>query len=137
MLETSSGPVYNEDGTVTWSDFNYQNVWNSLSPQYKNALLQDHQWLEDTIKQYVKDRQNKTERVFVHPINLIIPPQILEDGSYDFGNPDYNNIFNKKIAKIQKEILIGMLSKTNTRDNKLFMDTLGQLIGKELGFTRY
>ena len=35
-------------------------MWNSLSPQYKNALLQDHQWLEDTINQYVKDRKERT-----------------------------------------------------------------------------
>ena len=137
LPQTSSGPVFNEDGSVTWNDPEYQNIWNNLAPQYKNALLQDHQWLEDTVNQYVKDKKDKKEREFLHPINLIIPPQILDDGSYDFGNTVYNTIFNKKIVKIQKDILLGMLSKSNTRDNKQFMDTLGQIIGKELGFTRY
>lgn len=137
LPQSSVGPVFNEDGSVTWNDPNYQNMWNSLSPQYKNALLQDHQWLEDTVNQYVKDRKESKPREYLHPINLIIPPHILDDGSYDFGNPVYNNIFNIKIAKIQKDILIGMLSKSSTGNNKLFMDTLGQIIGKELGFTRY
>jgi len=138
LPQTSSvGPVFNEDGSVMWNDPVYQNMWNSLSPQYKNALLQDHQWLEDTINQYVKDRKEGKPREYLHPINLIIPPHILDDGSYDFGNPVYNNIFNTKIAKIQKDILVSMLSKSNTGDNKAFMTTLGQIIGKELGFTRY
>ena len=137
LPQPSVGPVFNEDGTVTWNDTTYQNIWNTLTPQYKNALLQDHQWLEDTINQYAKDRKGGKPREFVHPMNLIIPPQILDDGSYDFGNPVYNNIFNKKIAKIQKDILLGMLLKSNTSDNKQFMDTLGQIVGKELAFTRY
>ena len=137
LPQPSEGPVFNEDGTVTWNDTSYQNIWNNLTPQYKNALLQDHQWLEDTINQYVKDRKEGKPREFVHPMNLIIPPQILDDGSYDFGNPVYNNIFNKKIAKIQKDILLGMLLKSNTSDNKQFMDTLARIIGQELGFTRY
>ena len=137
LPQPSEGPVFNEDGTVTWNDTSYQNIWNNLTSQYKNALLQDHQWLEDTINQYVKDRKEVKPREFVHPMNLIIPPQILDDGSYDFGNPVYNNIFNKKIAKIQKDILLGMLLKSNTSDNKQFMDTLARIIGQELGFTRY
>ena len=137
LPQPSEGPVFNEDGTVTWNDTSYQNIWNNLTSQYKNALLQDHQWLEDTINQYVKDRKEGKPREFVHPMNLIIPPQILDDGSYDFGNPVYNNIFNKKIAKIQKDILLGMLLKSNTSDNKQFMDTLARIIGQELGFTRY
>ena len=96
LPQPSEGPVFNEDGTVTWNDTSYQNIWNNLTPQYKNALLQDHQWLEDTINQYVKDRKEGKPREFVHPMNLIIPPQILDDGSYDFGNPVYNNIFKYK-----------------------------------------
>jgi len=145
-IKTSNSPIYNTDGTVTWNNPIYQGIWNSLSPKYRNALLQDHEWLEETIVQYVKDKEQKRSRTFLNPTNLIIPPQILQDGKYDFGNPIYNNIFNNKIQKIQRDILIGMISKmnnssntnTNTNTNSgQFMEALGTIVGKELQFTSY
>ena len=139
-INTSNSPIYNTDGTVTWNNPIYQGIWNSLSPKYRNALLQDHEWLEETIVQYVKDKEQKRSRTFLNPTNLIIPPQILQDGKYDFGNQIYNNIFNNKIQKIQRDILIGMISKMNNSSNTnsgQFMEALGTIVGKELQFTPY
>ena len=108
-----------------------------MNNELKTALLSDTEWLQEFMDNCVKARLQSKSCEFTNPSNLIIPPQILDDGSYDFGNPVYNNIFNKKIAKIQKDILLGMLLKSNTSDNKQFMDTLARIIGQELGFTRY
>ena len=130
-------PKYNDDGTVTWSNEDYKYIWNGLNEKYKTALLQDHEWLEETIIQYDKDRKAKKTRDFLNPTNLIIPPQILDDGKYDFGNSVYNDIFNNKISKIQKDVLIGMISKTNVSGSSQFIDALGQIVGQYLGFTKY
>lgn len=135
--QVNNSPIYNNDGTITWNNPVYQVVWNSLSSKYKNALLQDHEWLEETIIQYVKDKEQRKNREFLNPTNLIIPPQILQDGKYDFGNPVYNNIFNNKIQKIQRDVLIGMISKTDNSNNSIFMETLGKIVGKELEFSPY
>jgi len=137
QAQQTQTPFYNEDGTVTWANPNYQNIWNSLNEKYKNALLQDHEWLEETVIQYVKDRENKKPREFLNPTSLIIPPHLLDDGKYDFGNPVYNDIFNNKIVKIQKDILIKMIPKTNDSSNSQFMDAIGQIIGQYLGFSKY
>jgi hypothetical protein len=136
LSKESGVPIYNDDGTVTWNAPIYQSVWDSLSAKYKNALLQDHEWLEETVIQYVKDKQQGKRRTFLNPTNLIIPPQILEDGKYDFGNVVYNDIINNQISKIQRDVLISMSNKISS-NTTMFMDTLGQIVGKYLGFSNY
>ena len=84
-----------EDGTVTWSNRNYQTLWNKMNNELKTALLSDTEWLQEFMDNCVKARLQSKSCEFTNPSNLIIPPQLIEDGMYDFGNTVYNDIFNK------------------------------------------
>lgn len=126
-------PIYNEDGTITWEDQDYQNVWNMVSIPYKNALIEDKNWLLDTMKINVENKKQKKPLVFVKPNNLIIPPQILEDGSYDFGNKTYNDIFNKYDKSYQNTLLTLYTEKNGVRNYDMMIDGINTLIKQELG----
>jgi hypothetical protein len=65
---------------------------------------------------------------------LIIPPQILDDGKYDFGNTIYNNFFNK-LGKGYHSILFKLFTEKNgVKDYSNFEYQLSTMLAKELEF---
>jgi hypothetical protein len=128
-------PNYNEDGTISWEDQNYQNVWNRFSIPYKKALMEDKDWLLETMNEYVDNTKQNKPLIFVKPNNLIIPPQILEDGSYDFGNKTYNDIFNKYDKSYQNTLLTLYTEKNGVRNYDMLIDGINTLLKQELGVT--
>ena len=127
-----------EDGTVTWSNRNYQTLWNNMNNELKTALLSDTEWLQEFMDNCVKARLQGKSCEFTNPSNLIIPPQLIEDGMYDFGNPVYNKIFNK-FDESYKNTLLSLFS-TNPEDNvknySMMENTLADVVKKELNFNR-
>ena len=127
-----------EDGTVTWSNRNYQGLWNKMNNELKTALLSDTEWLQEFMDNCVKARLQGKSCEFTNPSNLIIPPQLIEDGMYDFGNPVYNKIFNK-FDESYKNTLLSLFS-TNPEDNvknySMMENTLADIVKKELNFNR-
>jgi hypothetical protein len=127
-----------EDGTVTWSNRNYQGLWNKLNNELKTALLSDTEWLQEFMDNCVKARLQGKSCEFTNPSNLIIPPQLIEDGMYDFGNPVYNKIFNK-FDESYKNTLLSLFS-TNQEDGvknySMMENTLADIVKKELKFNR-
>ena len=127
-----------EDGTVTWSNRNYQGLWNKLNNELKTALLSDTEWLQEFMDNCVKARLQGKSCEFTNPSNLIIPPQLIEDGMYDFGNPVYNKIFNK-FDESYKNTLLSLFS-TNQEDGvknySMMENTLADIVKKELNFNR-
>lgn len=103
-----------EDGTVTWSNRNYQGLWNKMNNELKSALLSDIEWLQEFMDNCVRARLQNKSCEFTNPSNLIIPPQLIEDGMYDFGNEVYNKIFNK-FDESYKNTLLSLFS-TNPED---------------------
>ena len=128
-------PTYNDDGTITWENQNYQNMWNRFSIPYKKALMEDKEWLLETMNKYVENNKLNKPLVFVNPINLIIPPQILENGTYDFGNKTYNDIFNKYDKSYQNTLLTLYTEKNGVRNYDMLIDGINNLIKQELGVT--
>lgn len=128
-------PNYNEDGTITWEDQNYQNMWNTLSIPYKKALMDDKDWLLETMNQNAVNKKQNKPLVFIKPSNLIIPPQILEDGTYDFGNKTYNDIFNKFDKSYQNTLLTLYTEKNGIRNYDMMIDGINTLIKQELNVT--
>ena len=168
-------PTINKDtGSVTWSNKNYQSVWNNMNNKLKSALLTDKEWLQEFMDNCVKARltdkiKNGDEPLFIpseqfgkykkgytfkqgklgkgyyledkacefmNPSNLIIPPQILEDGIYDFGNTVYNDIFNK-FDETYKNTLLTLFSIDEdgfTKNYSLLENALADIVKKELGF---
>ena len=73
---------------------------------------------------------------FINPSNLIIPPQLIEDGMYDFGNSVYNDIFNK-LDESYKKTLLTLFSQNKedgTKNYSMFENTLADIVKKELKF---
>jgi hypothetical protein len=126
------------DGTVTWSNRNYQTLWNKMNNELKTALLSDVEWLQEFMDNCVRARLQSKSCEFTNPSNLIIPPQLVEDGMYDFGNPVYNNIFNK-FDESYKNTLLTLFS-TNPEDGvknySMLENTLADILKKELKFNR-
>lgn len=132
-------PSYNDDGTITWDNPEYQAIWNKLTYRYKQILLnQDNkEWLLETMSKYVKNKKENKPFEFVTPNNLIFPPQILEDGKYDFGNEIYNVIFNKQEKSYQKILLTLYNERDGVKDYTMLVDALNNLIKQEVGFNKY
>ena len=130
--------IINPDNTVSWSDPLYQQIWNSLDNKYKNALLNDVSWMKYTMDNYADKKKNNLQREFVLPENLIIPTTVDSDGKYNLGNEVINNIFNNA-PEIQKKSLLSMISKDSkdANSNKMFLHSLGLVVGQYLGFSKY
>jgi hypothetical protein len=127
-----SRPKIQEDGSVQWDNAEYQQMWNRLPIKYKKALLTDREWLQETMDQLIQHMKNKTKMEFVSPSNLIIPPQILDNGTYDFGNSVYNNIFNKLDKSYQKTLLTLYTEQNGVKNYKMFLESLAYIIINEL-----
>ena len=127
-------PTFNEDDSVTWSNKNYQTLWNKMNNKLQNALLSDREWLQEFMNNCVKARLEGKPCQFTNPSNLIIPPQILDDGNYDFGNTIYNNFFNK-LGKGYHNILLKLfIEKDGVKDYSNFEYQIGTMLAKELDF---
>jgi len=126
-------PTYNDDGTVMWNNPEYQNLWNRLPVQYKKALMEDRDWLLETINNYIENKRQNKKLVFVNPSNLIIPPQILDNGSYDFGNQTYNNIFNKYDKSYQNTLLSLYKEENGVKNYDMMINGLNNIVQQELG----
>ena len=132
-------PTYNDDGTITWDNPEYQAIWNKLTSRYKQILLKqsNKEWLLETMNKYVKYKKENKPLDFATPSNLIFPPEVLEDGKYDFGNEIYNEIFNKQEKSYQNTLLTLYNEKNGVRYYTMLVDALNNLIKQEVGFNKY
>ena len=128
-------PTYNGDGSISWENQEYQSIWNKIPFSYKKALLDDKEWLMETIEQNIKNKKENKPLQFVPPSKLIIPPQILDNGSYDFGNKTYNDIFNKFDKSYQNTLLTLYTEKNGIRNYDMMIDGINTLIKQELNVT--
>ena len=124
--------------TVTWSNKNYQTLWNKMNIELKTALLSDTEWLQEFMDNCVKARLQSKSCEFTNPSNLIIPPQLIEDGMYDFGNTVYNDIFNN-FDESYKNTLLSLFSvnqEDGSKNYSMLENTLADIVKKELNFSR-
>jgi hypothetical protein len=128
--------INKQNGTVTWSNKNYQELWSKMSNELKTALLSDNEWLQEFMDNCVKSKLTGKKCEYANPSNLIIPPQILEDGMYDFGNTVYNKIINK-FDESYKKTLLSLFSvnpEDGTKNYSMLENTLADIMKKELKF---
>jgi hypothetical protein len=130
-------PRVQEDGTVIWDEPDYANLWNKLPPKYRDALSADREWLQETMDKYIQNRKDNKPLIFVQPGNLIIPPQILDDGTYDFGNVNYNKFFNKLDKSYQKTLLTLYTEENGVKNYNMLLNTLSNIVAKELDFREF
>lgn len=155
---SSIRPYINSNGSVTWStdegqiNMKYQNIWDALKPEYKAALIQDEDWMKKTIDHFVSYNilrlENKvpytSTREFVHPDNLLLPPQKINDNEYDYGNPIYNKLLNGD----RNPIWLSFLPKPNQSEKNIFaenysneysgyLNAIASYLGYKLKFTNF
>jgi len=136
-IVNTNAPIIDNNGNATWSNPEYQKLWDAMSSKLKSALLTDREWLQEFMDSCVSSKQNKKQCKFITPSNLILPPQILDDGQYDFGNEVYNKIFNK-LDKSYQTTLLGVYSiKDGKKNYKMLEDALGNIMAKELSFSGF
>ena len=130
-------PTINEETeTVTWSNKNYQSLWSKMNNELKTALLSDREWMQEFMDNCVRSRLQNKSCEFTNPSNLIIPPQLIEDGMYDFGNPVYNEIFNK-FDESYKNTLLSLFSiEDGSKNYSMLEKTLSDIVKKQLKFDR-
>jgi len=136
-IERIIQPMYNNDGTITWDNPEYQNIWNRIPIAYKKALINDKDWLVESMKKFVENKKQNKPLEFINPSNLIIPPQILENGTYDFGNETYNMIFNNFDKNYQNTLLTLYAEKNGIRNYDMMLDAINNIVKQELGFNQY
>ncbi len=130
-------PRIQENGNVIWDDPQYENLWNKIPIKYKEALIRDREWMQETMDNFIKNRQDKKPLKFVTPSNLILPPKILQDGTFDFGNITYNKIFNKLEKSYQNTLLTLYSEENGVKNYNSLINALSNIIGNELGFREF
>jgi hypothetical protein len=128
-------PIIN-NGTVTWPDNKYQQIWDKFPTKLKTALSSDKEWATKFTSNCVNARENKQACVFVSPDNLLLPPLLLDNGNYDFDVEAYNTMFNKLDKSYQKTLLtLSSKNETTGITNYSMLEiTLNNLLAKELDF---
>jgi hypothetical protein len=137
----TSEPLSKDEGVyngniVTWNKPKYQELWDKLSDKFKTALSNNSEWMNEFMYSCVNARAEQKNCKFVTPKNLIVPPELSENGEYNFGqgNEAYNALFNKLDKSYQTTLLSLYSEKNGVKNYSMFIDTLNKLLAKDLGF---
>jgi hypothetical protein len=134
----------------------YEYILSNLSPKYQKILSEDEAWLRKTINSFIefnklkkagKTRYN-SDREFVHPDNLLLPPTQISEGHYDYGHPVYNQILNPDNNIIDPSQIKNLHSFLDSTSSPVlgqkppgkfdqYLTALTGLISKAVGFTKY
>ena len=150
-------PIVGEgkDG-ISWKNPRYQQIWDNLPAILKTEFKLNIIWM----KEFMNSCANKVpipSGVFVPPNfrfpdgtafraddqcrlttppNIILPPNVLENGQYDFGIQLYNKVFNGQ-SKTLKDRMLTMYKEnpdTKAKDYTMLENVLNSLVEKEINF---
>ena len=115
------------DYGIEWNNQDYKNAWNKLPKYHQNELLNDPDWLKETLESMVKNQAIDVNEIIqqignnrrkpmrqkmaapvndlILPSNLAIPPLISETGELDFGNESINKLVSQ-LSGEQKHVLV-------------------------------
>ena len=133
--------VYNIQGSlVTWKDPVYGSVWDGLSLKYKDILIQDPKWMEETVDAFVDLKSTPgTRREFILPSDIVLPPVVSEGKQLDFGNDTLNDLI-EHLSSVQKDILIKAIPKNENpsqSDLRPFVSMLKSMLTQAVDFRAY
>lgn len=136
VQEYSNDPIIDPDGEISWENPEYQRMWNRLSQKYRNNLSQYPEWAKLTIEKFMSDSKSGKYREYVNPPNLIIPAQKMDDGSLDFGNELYNELY-KTTNDWERSILNTMRPGVKGGSETAYKNYLEVLFKDKVGFSKY
>jgi hypothetical protein len=115
------------DYGIEWNNQDYKNAWNKLPKYHQTELLNDPDWLKETLESMVKNQAIDVNEIIqqigdnrrkpmrrkpdvlsndlILPSNLAIPPLISETGELDFGNESINKLVSQ-LSGEQKHVLV-------------------------------
>jgi hypothetical protein len=131
-------PIYGKgkDG-IAWNIPEYNQLWDKLPIKLKTAIRPDNEWMKEFMFKCVNERKKGKPCEIITPKNLIVPPNKLEDGKYDFGVQIYSDLFNTKLEpSLQNTYLTLFSTKDGVKNYNLLIDAMNKLVAKETGFDR-
>jgi hypothetical protein len=131
-------PIYGKgtDG-IAWNIPQYNQLWDRLPIKFKNVLRPENEWMKDFMYKCVNDRQKGKGCEVIAPKNLIIPPNKLENGKYDFGVQIYSDLFNTKLDPTTQNTYLTLFNeKDGVKNYNMLINAMNNLVAKETGFDR-
>jgi hypothetical protein len=83
----------------------------------------------------MNSRANRKPCDFTNPSTLIIPPNLLPTGVYDFGNQTYNNAFKTIPKSVQATYLTLYTERDGVKKYNMLIDAMNDLVAKETDFS--
>jgi len=130
-------PIYGKgkDG-ILWNLSQYNELWDKLPSKLKNVLRQDKEWMVEFMFSCVNAKAKREACVFTSPPDLIIPPNELPNGQYDFGVEIYNQEFNKLSKTLQATYLSQFSTKDGIKNYNMLRNSMNELVAKAVDFNR-
>jgi hypothetical protein len=86
--------------------------------------------------QCVNSRSKRQQCKFIQPPELIIPPQQIDNGEYDFGVEIYNKEFSKLPKNTKDRYLTFYSEKDGVKNYSMFLDAMNELVKKAVDFNK-
>ena len=124
------------DDNITQRNTSYQQIWSKLPWKLKDVLSKDPEWMSVFMSNCIELRAKKQPCVFTAPLDIILPPNLLPNKAYDFGNETYNNAFNTLPKSTQTTYLtLHATSNTGVKNYDLLKNAMNNLVAKETEFS--
>ena len=130
-------PDFTSPGGIKWDNEKYNEIWRHLPSQLKTVLETDLEWLHEYVERCVASKNQKQACKLFLPKKTIIPPNKLEDGTYDFGLEVLNHIFNKLNIEHKNTLLTWAKEEYSQNNYASFRDLLVSLLEKSLNINKY
>lgn len=131
-------PIYGKgkDG-IAWNIPEYNKLWDILPIKFKNVLRPENEWMKDFMYKCVNARQKGKACEVIAPKNLIVPPNKLENGKYDFGVQIYSDLFNTKLEPSTQNTYLTLFNvKDGIKNYDMLIHAMNNLVAKETDFSR-
>lgn len=131
-------PIYGKgsDG-IAWNIPQYNKLWDNLPVKFKAAIRPDNEWMKEFMFKCVNAKAKGKACEVIAPSKLIIPPNKLEDGKYDFGVQIYSDLFNTKLDPTTQNTYLTLFNvKDGVKNYDMLIHAMNNLVAKETGFQR-
>lgn len=131
-------PIYGKgsDG-IAWNIPQYNKLWDNLPVKFKAAIRPDNEWMKEFMFKCVNAKAKGKACEVIAPSKLIIPPNKLEDGKYDFGVQIYSDLFNTKLDPTTQNTYLTLFNvKDDVKNYDMLIHAMNNLVAKETGFQR-
>ena len=107
-------------------------IWKRLPKELKVMLKTDKNWLKEFMSKCSESKNSKQPCKLMLPKQTMLPPKLLEDGTYDFGSEIVNKLFNSQSKSTQNIWLTLYSKKDGVKNYNMLKDTLISSLEKKI-----